>query len=177
MLIWWRWNLVNRVANLGKKYWITEWKFDQNRWNSFKEWLSDFSLLSIIESEWNNEAIEQQYLQWANTKAFVEDWYRLVQVANEFISKSEPWKKYKEESTQQEALDDLSFLLWVIKQLGLVSAPLLINGFAHLQNILWNAEIQAIDTSKNEKSDFKSIFDAKSYLVSLNPEIMYQRKE
>jgi hypothetical protein len=68
-------------------------------------------------------------------------------------------------------------LLWVIKQLGLVSAPLLINGFAHLQNILWNAEIQTIDTSKNEKSDFKSIFDAKSYQVNLNPEIMYQRKE
>jgi hypothetical protein len=53
----------------------------------------------------------------------------------------------------------------------------LINGFAHLQNILGNAEIQAIDTSKNEKSDFKSIFDAKSYPVNLNPEIMYQRKE
>jgi methionyl-tRNA synthetase len=107
----------------------------------------------------------------------VEDWYRLVQAANEYISKAEPWKKYKEEATQQEALDDLSFLLWVIKQLGLVSAPLLIDGFAHLQNILGNAEIQAIDTSKNEKSDFKSIFDAKSYPVNLNPEIMYQRKE
>jgi hypothetical protein len=71
----------------------------------------------------------------------------------------------------------LSFLLWVIKQLWLVAAPLLINGFAHLQNILWNVEIQAIDTSKNEKSGFKSIFDAKSYPVNLNPEIMYQRKE
>jgi hypothetical protein len=46
-----------------------------------------------------------------------------------------------------------------------------------LQNILGNAEIQAIDTAKNEKSDFKSIFDAKSYQVNLNPEIMYQRKE
>jgi hypothetical protein len=68
-------------------------------------------------------------------------------------------------------------LLRVIKQLWLVAAPLLINGFVHLQNILWNAEIQAIDTSKNEKSYFKSIFDAKSYKVNLNPEIMYQRKE
>ncbi|MBR7036598.1 hypothetical protein IKI14_01675 [bacterium] len=47
----------------------------------------------------------------------MEDWYRLVQAANEYISKAEPWKKYKEEATQQEALDDLSFLLWVIKQL------------------------------------------------------------
>ena len=177
ILIWWWGNLVNRVSNLWKKYWITEWKFDQNRWNSFKEGLSDFSLLSIIEGEWDNEIMEKTYLENANTKAFVEDWYRLVQAANEYISKAEPWKKYKEESTKQEALDDLSFLLWIIKQLGLVAAPLLINWFAHLQNILGNAEIQAIDTSKNEKSDFKSIFDAKSYSVNLNPEIMYQRKE
>ncbi len=177
MLIGWWGNLVNRVSNLWKKYWITEWKFDQNRWNAFKEGLSDFSLLSITEGERTNETIEKAYLENANTKAFVEDWYRLVQAANEYISKAEPWKKYKEEATQQEALDDLSFLLRVIKQLGLVAAPLLINGFAHLQKILWNAEIQAIDTSKNEKSDFKSIFDAKSYPVNLNPEIMYQRKE
>ncbi len=177
ILIWWRWNLVNRVSNLWKKYWITEWKFDQNRWNNFKEWLSDFSLLSIIEGEWNNEKMEKSYLENANTKAFVEDWYRLVQTANEYISKAEPWKKYKEENTKQEALDDLSFLLWVIKQLWLMAAPLLINGFAHLQNILWNVEIQAIDTSKNERSGFKPIFDAKSYQVNLNPEIMYKRKE
>jgi hypothetical protein len=34
-----------------------------------------------------------------------------------------------------------------------------------------------MNTSKNEKSDFKSIFDAKLYPVNLNPEIMYQRKE
>ena len=121
--------------------------------------------------------MENSYLKSANTKPFVEDRYRLVQAANEFISKAEPWKKYKEESTQQEAFDDLSFLLWVIKQLWLVSAPLLVNWFAHLQNILWNSEIQAINTSKNEKSGFKSIFDAKSYKVNINPEIMYQRKE
>ena len=121
--------------------------------------------------------MEKAYLENANTKIFVEDWYRLVQAANEYISKSEPWKKYKEESSQQEALDDLSFLLWVIKQLWLVAAPLLINWFVHLQNILWNAEIQKIDTSKNKESEFKSIFDAKSYQVNLNPEIMYQRKE
>ena len=84
-------------------------------------------MLSIVAGEWNNETMEKTYLENANTKVFVEDWYRLVQAANEYISKAEPWKKYKEESTKQEALDDLSFLLWVIKQLGLVAAPLLIN--------------------------------------------------
>ena len=60
---------------------------------------------------------------------------------------------------------------------GLVSAPLLINWFAHLQNILWNSEISGINTNEMNKSDFKSIFDAKTYSVNLEPEIMYQRKE
>ena len=52
----------------------------------------------MIEGEWNNEKMEKIYIEPANTKAFVEDRYRLVQAANEFISKSEPWKKYKAES-------------------------------------------------------------------------------
>lgn len=178
MLIGWWGNLVNRVSNLWKKYGIVEWKFDEWRWNSFKEWLSDFSLLSIVEGEWNNEKIEKDYLEPANTKTFVEDWYRLVQAANEFISKSEPWKKYKEESTKQEALDDLAFLLWIIKQLWLVSAPLLINWFEHLQRILWNEIIAWLDSTKiNSDSKFKEIFDAKKYSVNLEPEIMYQRKD
>ena len=176
ILIWWWWNLVNRVANLWKKYWITEWVFDQKRWNDFKKWLSDFPLFSIMENDWNNEVIEKAYLENAHTKLFVEDRYRIVQWANEFISKSEPWKKYKEESTKQESLDDLSLLLRIIKQLWLLSAPLLINGFAHLQNILWNEKISNIDTSKNWKHDFKEIFDARIYSVNLNPELMYQRK-
>ena len=117
-------------------------------------------------------------LEPANTKTFVEDWYRLVQAANEFISKSEPWKKYKEESTKQEALDDLAFLLWIIKQLWLVSAPLLINWIEHLQRILWNEIIAWLDSTKiNSDSKFKEIFDAKKYSVNLEPEIMYQRKD
>jgi hypothetical protein len=53
----------------------------------------------------------------------------------------------------------------------------LINWFAHLQNILWNESIKSIDTSKNWESEFKAIFDSKSYPVNLEPEIMYQRKE
>ncbi|GHV24911.1 hypothetical protein FACS1894176_02230 [Bacteroidia bacterium] len=78
--------------------------------------------------------VEPNYLDHANTKGFLEDRYRLVQLANEYITKIEPRKKYKE--NPEEAKADLEFLLWVIKQLGLLSAPLLINGFAKLQKIL-----------------------------------------
>lgn len=177
MLIWWWWNLVNRVSNLGKKYWITQWMFDKNRWNDFKQNLSNFDLLAIVESDWNNEKMEKSYLENANTKAFVEDWYRLVQAANEYISRTEPWKKYKEEITKKEALDDLSFLLWIIKQLWLLAAPLLINWFVHLQNILWNEKILLLNSDVGENGlKFKNIYDDKVFDVNLEPEIMYQRK-
>jgi methionyl-tRNA synthetase len=89
-----------------------------------------------LEQGFDEKKLEEIYLGRANTKTFLEDWYQLVQLANEYITKAEPRKKYKDETTRQEAIEDLEFLSWVVKQLGLLSAPLLVNGFAKLQNIL-----------------------------------------
>ncbi|MDR0650391.1 MAG: hypothetical protein LBG59_03090 [Candidatus Peribacteria bacterium] len=93
--------------------------------------------------------IEPNYLDHANIKGFLEDWYRLVQLANEYITKAEPRKKYKNEATRQEAIEDLEFLLRVIKQLGLLAAPLLVNGFAKLQQILGNPQLSSLNSSVN----------------------------
>ncbi|MBO4204148.1 hypothetical protein J5893_05020 [bacterium] len=61
--------------------------------------------------------VESTFLNSADTKPLLELRYRFVQKANEYITKVEPWKKYKDEATRQEAIEDLEFLLWVIKQL------------------------------------------------------------
>jgi methionyl-tRNA synthetase len=57
----------------------------------------------------------------------LQDRYRLVQNANEFITKAEPWKKYKDDMTKDEAISDLQFLLYIVKQLALLSSPILVN--------------------------------------------------
>jgi methionyl-tRNA synthetase len=102
----------------------------------------------------------------------------LVQSANEFITKAEPWKKYKEESTKEEAISDLKFLLYVVKNLALLSAPFLINGFAKIQDMLGNDVLSSIDTSKNILDDrFQKVFDMKEFSVDLKPEIIYKRVE
>lgn len=181
MLIGGRGNLVNRVANLGKKYGVTKGKFDEKRFGEFlkKEEMKagEESLFSGLLRFARND-IEEGYLQNANTKRYLEDWYSLVQLANEYITKAEPWKKYKEETTKQEAIEDLEFLLWVIKQLGLLSAPFLVNGFAKLQKILGNPKISAIDSSKNVMHEgFVEVFDEQEFEVNLYPMIMYERKE
>jgi len=47
-----------------------------------------------------------------------------------------PWVKLKSEETKAEGITDLQFLLWIIKQLTLLSAPFLTNSFKKVQEIL-----------------------------------------
>lgn len=106
------------------------------------------------------------------------DWYSVVQCSNIFITKSEPWKKYKDESTKDQAIADLQFLLYIVKNLALLSAPFLVNGFAKIQNMFGNELLSKVDSSKNMMDDsFQKAFDLKEFTVDLKPEIMYQRKE
>jgi methionyl-tRNA synthetase len=55
----------------------------------------------------------------------LQEWYRLVQKANEFITLAEPWKKWKDDSTKEEAIQDLQLLLYIIKNLAILSSPIL----------------------------------------------------
>jgi methionyl-tRNA synthetase len=190
MLIGGRGNLVNRVATLGKKYGIVKGKFDHKRLNeglfealddSVTSHLRPLLLLSWSEKEYDHHGIkriEEIYFNNAHTKQFLEDRYRLVQLANEYITKVEPWKKYKDELKKQEAIEDLEFLLWVVKKLGLLAAPFLTNGFAKLQKILGNKQISAINSAVNGGGKgFAEAFDAQEFEVNLEPLIMYEKKE
>ncbi|HCB51367.1 TPA: hypothetical protein DEP21_02205 [Patescibacteria group bacterium] len=122
--------------------------------------------------------MEEKYLNSGNLQVYLQDRYRLVQSANEYITKAEPWKKYKDEATKQEAIDDLKFLLYIVKNLALLTAPVLINGFAKIQRMFGNEVLSKIDSSKNMMNDdFQKAFAMKEFTVDLKPEIIYQRKE
>ena len=95
------------------------------------------------------QKIEARYLKTFDLQGYLQDWYRIVQKANEFITKAEPWKKWKDEATKAEAERDLQFLLYVVKNLTLLSAPILTVGFDKLKVILGIEALHAIDTSKN----------------------------
>ena len=91
---------------------------------------------------------------------------------------TEPWSKYKNEETKSEALADLQFLLYIVKNIALFSAPVLVNGFKKIQEIFGNEEFSAIDsTVNNADSTFKVVFDLEEFPVNLNPEIIYQKKD
>ncbi len=155
-------NLVNRVVSLCIKYWITQGK------------CNDASFFSLFDFA----TIEEKYLNSGNFQWYLQDRYKLVQSANEFITKSEPWKKYKDESTKEEAISDLKYLLYIVKNLALLSSPFLINGFAKIQDMFGNELLSKIDSSKNiMNDDFQKAFDIKEFTVELKPEIIYKRKE
>ncbi len=177
MLIWWRGNLVNRVTSLCKKYGITAGKFNKKQREIFKE-NNNSKLTQYFEDGRDWSKIEEAYLKKADIKWYLDDWYQLVQRANEYITTAEPWIKYKNEDTKAEALSDLQFLLYVVKNIALFSAPILVNGFKKVQDILGNEEFSQIDSTVNTSdNNFKIVFDIEEFPVNLNPEIIYKKKE
>ncbi len=173
MLIGWRGNLVNRVTSLCKKYSITSWKFNKQKREIFKE-NNNSRFVQYFEDWWDGAKIDDHYLKKADIKWYLDDWYQLVQRSNEYITSAEPWIKYKNEETKAEALADLQFLLYIVKNIALFSAPILINGFKKIQAIFGNEEFSSIDsTINNADTTFKVIFDMEEFPVNLNPVIIY----
>ena len=136
-------NLVNRVVSLCSKYGINQGKADPGLLRSRNESDEDLNFEGFLEK------IEDRYLKTFDLQGYLQDWYRIVQKANEYITKAEPRKKWKEESTKADAERDLQFLLYIVKNLAILSAPILTVGFEKLKNILGIDALQAIDTSKN----------------------------
>jgi len=54
----------------------------------------------LFEEDFNADYIEEKYLNRAHVRDYLEDRYKLVQKANEFITKAEPRKKYKRDATK-----------------------------------------------------------------------------
>lgn len=123
-------NLVNRVVSLCEKYKITQAQVDEKLLTEWNATDTDLNFETFLDQ------IEERYLKSFDIQGYVHDWYRLVQKANEFITKAEPWKKWKEESTKDEARKELQFLLYIVKNLTILSAPILTEGFEKLKSIL-----------------------------------------
>ncbi len=164
-------NLINRVVSLSQKYGITQGVAHSDR-------LAARNMTSTWDYENLLAQFESKYLEDFHLQIFLQDWYAQVQQANEFIAHAEPWKKYKAEETREEAIADLEFLLYIIKNLALLSAIFLTQGFTKLQNILGIEALYQINTAQNmDKSLVQQALNLQKFEVKLNPEILYQKKE
>ena len=160
MLMGWWGNLVSRVTKLAAKEGITSWKTKLNdRWIPLK------ALESGIDT--------------ANINQYLQTWYSMVQEANQYMQIQAPWVKLKDESTKADGIADLQYLLWMIKQLTLLSAPFLINSFTKVQEILGNPLLSSLESSKNlpDPALFEQVFNLDEFEVKLLPDVVYQKKE
>lgn len=82
----------------------------------------------------------------AQLKSYLDDWYKTVQKANEYMQIEQPWTKLKDEDEREEGIKDLQFLLWVVKQLVVLSSPILVDGFATMQKIFGNELLHKLDS-------------------------------
>lgn len=160
MLMGWRGNLVSRVTKLAHKEWITTWK------TKLQDWWMKFSNL-------------EHAIDTGNINSYLQTRYSAVQNANIYMQTQAPWVKLKNEDTKDDGILDLQYLLWMIKQLTLLSAPFLTNSFKKIQEILGNDLLSQIDSSSNlsDPELFVKVFNLTEFEVSLLPDVVYQKKE
>lgn len=161
MIIGTWWNLVNRVTKLCEKYEITNsnWALDQR--------FDDFNLNTLL-----------ILLENRDMKTYLEKWYQIAQKANEYITREEPWIKYKDESTRNEAIECLKSLLYVVKNLAILSAPILTEGFEKIKDIFWSNILKWLETKTTvDWNLWKNAFEKKEFIVDLKPVIIYPRIE
>lgn len=162
MIIWAWWNLVNRVTKLSEKFEVTNWK----KWDN-QDWFDNFNLDTV------NVFLKNHDLKW-----YLEKWYQIVQKANEYITREEPWIKYKDENTKDDAIECLKFLLYIVKNLAMLSAPILTEGFEKIKNIFGTEILNWLKTDETINFElWQKAFDAKEFTVDLKPEIIYPRIE
>ncbi len=166
MLMWWRGNLVSRVTKLAHKQWIIQGRMIENE--AKKSILNNLTLYKF-----------EKYLDTGNINLYLQDRYSAVQEANFYMQEQAPWVKLKEESTRADGIADLQHLLWIIKQLTLLSAPFLTNSFKKVQEIFDNNLFSQINSSSNLQYSalFETVFNMTEFEINLLPDVVYQKKE
>ena len=166
MLMWWRGNLVSRVTKLAAKEGIRQGYVIASK---TKQSILNEVTITKIES----------FFDTGNLNQYLQNWYTIVQEANLYMQEQAPWVKLKDESTKADGIADLQYLLWMIKQLTLLSAPFLTNSFKKVQEILGNDLLSQIDSSTNlsDPELFQKVFNLTEFEVNLVPDVVYQKKE
>jgi methionyl-tRNA synthetase len=175
-LIGWWGNLVSRVTNIAAKNGIMRGKKSETYNRSI-----DFSIPKemnllrdyIIDCYKDTNEIKNIYLWWVALNQFCKDWYEIVQECNELMQRTEPRKLFKDEATRPQAGEIIEHLLYVIKQLAILSSPILLDSTQKVFEILGNEDLKN-SLSQNE---LLIVYWLEEFTVNLTPGILYTRVE
>lgn len=147
-------NLVNRVVSILKKAEVKEFYVHNNQLFdiivycliSTEQTISDsklFSMLMNIQKRVENNGvgninattiIKKWYFDEAKIAVYLSDRYQIVGILNAYIASTEPWKAIKVD--KEGTIAQLQAVLFVIKYLGIMISPFLIEGTERLKDIL-----------------------------------------
>ncbi|MEF2174911.1 MAG: class I tRNA ligase family protein [Candidatus Absconditabacteria bacterium] len=172
-------NLVSRVTKLSEKNGINTVQVSPEQEKLLKQIANNIGLENeLVELLFNgfDSKIYENYFDKGLLSKFLKDWYGLVQLANKYVDETQPWTKLKNEDKKDLGIEQLQFLLYLIKNIALLSSPFLIEGFQAIQNTYNNEQFSAIDSTKTTEG-FKQFFDTKNFKVNLTPSLLYNRVE
>lgn len=168
-------NLVSRVTNIAAKNGVTQGKKHDDLLESLRSNISDEGefLRDVVLGKTPFEEIKNFYFSPVIINQFCRNWYEIVQECNQIMQSREPRKLFKDEATKEEATRIIETLLWLIKQLTIVMAPLLLDGTQKVIDIFGSAEMK----SAAENNTLPEFFAKESFDLNLSPDIVYSRVE
>ena len=174
-LIWWWGNLVSRVSNIAAKNGISHMYRDIAIFEQiFAKISSHNKLKHMLEAKDHNAC--KRYFDNAQLSLYLKDWYEIVQVCNETMQSEEPWKAIKDHDTKAKAENLIKTLLYIIKNLSILSSPFLVEWSKKIWEIFGITELESY-TTHNHHNHVCRVIDTYDMQFSITPGIVYQKIE
>jgi len=166
-------NLVSRITKLAQRADVK--KAQKNpEWLKQLEWLlaQKTPLWELIAGDWD-ETKALHYLKNYNIQWWLRDWYDVVQATNKLLEEVAPWTLLKTDS--QKAQEFLSFGLWLLRQLTLAVAPVLIVAHSKMREILGEEAFEGLGDTRKSSKNIADVWARQSFNVDLKPDILYPK--
>ena len=172
-LVWGWWNLVSRITKLAQRADIRVAYMHFDWLKKLLELVDDNNKLKLLLVQGWNSAVVESYFDRFDIQGFIRDWYDLVQATNKLMEDVQPWVLLKQSS--QKAKEFLEFGLHLIRNLALVSSPVLISSVAKLAQIIGDDAFAWFDFNKGRAEDIKVLFDQQEFKVNIKPMHLYTK--
>lgn len=178
-LVWWWGNLYSRICSLVNKNWIQNWELIDSKFEYFKD-LSNKSENNKLLDLFNHfdEEILENYIKNFKFWDYIKDWIMLIDLSNTYIQNTKPREKLKNLETKQDWIDDLKFLVYILKNIWLLWAFLFIDWFEKFKQLYILEWIENIKTWKNDNINewyFQKLFELEYFKISMKEWHLYER--
>lgn len=170
----WRWNLVARVVKMSQRTEVNSfdcWDIAVLKDVATKEWYDKNPLWRMFVEGFDAQVIDT-YLETFDLVRYMRDWYALVQLWNKYVDEVKPWIVVKQD--KEKAKKELKTLLWLVKNICLLSAPFLLEWFEKWKHIIQiQNPLRASFTTEKSSESLQQLFDLQHASLVFGKGYMY----